>query len=110
MTLTLIFSIVTFVALICSNVSLPNKKAEAPEIQYTYLSKEPEINVEYEVTDNIFPLMYNRLDSIMEFSASTTGGEKEIEISAEIPGFTQKYEKKFKKWLRFLRCIIRGLF
>jgi len=87
---------VIVVALICSNISLPNKKAEAPEIQYTYLSKEPEINVEYEVTDNIFPLMYNRLDSIMEFSASTTGGEKEIEISAEIPGFTQKYEKKFK--------------
>lgn len=69
---------------------------ELPEIQYVSLEKEPEINVEYEVTDNIFPLMYNRLDSIMKFSASTTGGEKEIEISAEIPGFTQKYEKKFK--------------
>ena len=84
------------VTLVNINIGRHEDKIELPEIQYTSLEKEPEINVEYEVTDNIFPLMYNRLDSIMEFSASTTSGEKEIEISAEIPGFTQKYEKKFK--------------
>lgn len=90
--------LVAFVVIVlaCSNIMVSSSKNEIPEIQYKYLSKEPEINVEYEVTDNIFPLMYNRLDSIMEFSASTTGGEKEIEITAEIPGFTQTYEKKFK--------------
>lgn len=84
------------IVLISLSVVQHRGKSELPEIEYTSLEKVPEINVEYEVTDSIFPLMYNRLDSIMEFSASTTCGEKEIEISAEIPGFTQKYEKKFK--------------
>ena len=73
-----------------------NKSNSLPEISYSYLEDVSEIYIDYKMAEDIYPLMYNRLDSIMEFSACTSGGEKEIEISVEIPGFTQKYEKKFK--------------
>ena len=78
-------------------VMVSNSKSNSlPEISYSYLEEVPEIYIDYKMAEDIYPLMYNRLDSIMEFSACTSGGEKEIEISVEIPGFTQKYEKKFK--------------
>ncbi len=77
-------------------IASKNKSINLPEISYSYLEDVSEIYIDYKMAEDIYPLMYNRLDSIMEFSACTNGGEKEIEISVEIPGFTQKYEKKFK--------------
>lgn len=68
---------------------------ELPELHYSYIDDTSEVFIDYEMTKEIYPLMYNRLDSIMEFTACTSGGEKVIEISVEIPGFTQKYDKKF---------------
>ena len=67
-----------------------------PELHYSYLDDTPEVFIDYDVTKEIYPLIYNRLDSIMEFAACTTSGEKVIDISVEIPGFTQKFNKKFK--------------
>ena len=69
---------------------------DLPEVHYSYLDDTTEVFIDYEMTKEIYPLIYNRLDSIMEFAACTSGGEKVIDISVEIPGFTQKYNKKFK--------------
>ena len=81
---------------ICIKSFSSNANKDLPELHYSYLDETPEVFIDYEMTKEIYPLMYNRLDSIMEFAACTTGGEKVIDISVEIPGFTQKYDKKFK--------------
>ena len=52
------------------------------------------VNVSYEMTDNIMPNLYPSMDSALNLCISTNSGTREVIVSAEIEGFTQKYEKK----------------
>lgn len=68
---------------------------ELPEVSYSYMSREPEIDIEYEAVDAIYPSLYNTTDYILLVRATSEGGERDVMIRAEVPGFTQTYEQKF---------------
>lgn len=53
-----------------------------------------DINVSYEMTDDIMPNLYPGMDSALNLSVSTDLGTREVLISAEIEGFTQTYQQK----------------
>ena len=53
-----------------------------------------DINISYEMTDDIMPNLYPNMDSALNMSISTDTGTRDVLISAEIEGFTQVYEQK----------------
>ncbi len=53
-----------------------------------------DIHFDYDLTDDIYPNLYNAMDSAVNIAAWTDGGEREIFIHCEIVGFTQAYEQK----------------
>ena len=68
---------------------------ELPRVSYSYMSREPEIEIEYEAVDAIYPSLYNTTDYILLVRATSEGGDRDVMIRAEVPGFTQVYEQKF---------------
>lgn len=68
---------------------------ELPAVSYSYMSREPEIEIGYEAVDSIYPSLYNTTDYILLVRATSEGGERDVMIRAEVPGFTQVYEQKF---------------
>ena len=68
---------------------------ELPAVSYSYMSREPEIEIDYEAVDSIYPSLYNTTDYILLVRATSEGGERDVMIRAEVPGFTQVYEQKF---------------
>ena len=68
---------------------------ELPRVSYSYMSREPEIEIEYEAVDAIYPSLYNTTDYILLVQATSEGGDRDVMIRAEVPGFTQVYEQKF---------------
>ena len=68
---------------------------DLPRVSYSYMSREPEIDIDYEAVDAIYPSLYNTTDYILLVQATSEGGERDVMIRAEVPGFTQTYEQKF---------------
>lgn len=66
-----------------------------PEIKYSYLSAEKTVDVDFEYADKIYPSLYPSMDSVIIFKATSEGGDSNVLVSVEIPGFTQAYEQKF---------------
>ena len=65
------------------------------KITFSYLSEPLSPEISYVVTDTVFPSLYRSLDSLVTFHATCEGGEMDVLIEAEVPGFTQKYQQKF---------------
>ena len=61
---------------------------------YAYMNRSPSAQVEYKVTEDIFPSLYRSLDALVTVTATCEGGVKDVLIEAEVPGFTQKYIQK----------------
>ena len=68
---------------------------ELPAVSYSYMSREPDIEIDYEAVDAIYPSLYNTTDYILRVRATSEGGDRDVMIRAEVPGFTQVYEQKF---------------
>ncbi len=64
------------------------------EVTYSYLGRAPKPKVEYTVTETVFPSLYRTLDSLVTFTGTSEGGDTDVVIEMEIPGFTQKYTQK----------------
>lgn len=69
-------------------------KATLP--QDSYMKKEAEVNVDYDVTKTICPNLYSSMDSVVNVNLSTNGGTKDVVVSVQIDGFAQSYEEKVK--------------
>ncbi len=63
--------------------------------EYSYISEESKPEITYEYEEEIYPALYNHIDSVVTIMASNEGGEKEVIVSVEIEGFTQAYEKTY---------------
>ncbi len=85
---------VVFVALCSVFYFIGNQPAPAVEVSYSYLDRAPQPKVEYTVTETVFPSLYRTLDSLVTFTGTCEGGESDVVIELEIPGFTQKYTQK----------------
>ena len=68
---------------------------ELPAVSYSCMSREPDIEIDYEAVDAIYPSLYNTTDYILRVRATSEGGDRDVMIRAEVPGFTQVYEQKF---------------
>ena len=66
-----------------------------PAVSYSCMSREPDIEIDYEAVDAIYPSLYNTTDYILRVRATSEGGDRDVMIRAEVPGFTQVYEQKF---------------
>ncbi len=64
-----------------------------PSVGYSYLAAAPEVQIDYEAAEVIYPTLYSTMDSIVNFSATCENGEKEVFVKVEVPGFTQAYEQ-----------------
>lgn len=65
-----------------------------PDITYSYLTQEKQVDVDYVATQKIYPNLYSTMDSIINFTATCEGGESNVLVKAEVVGFTQPYEQK----------------
>ncbi len=67
---------------------------DLPEVTYSYLTDEKNIEVDFAVADTVYPNLYSTMDSIVNLTATSEGGETQAMVRVEIPGFTQPYEQK----------------
>ena len=65
-----------------------------PEITYSYLSEKPTAKIEYTAEEKIFPSLYRTLDSLVTLTCYSYGGECDVMVSVEVPGFTQVYKQQ----------------
>ncbi len=86
---------VVLVAAIAIVLILYLGKGAPTEVTYSYLSRQPTPQIDYVVTDTVFPSLYRTMDALITFTATCEGGEKDVLIEVEVPGFTQKYQQKF---------------
>ena len=76
----------------CRTLEKPN--GGVSEITYSYLTMKPEISIDYEMVDTIYPSLYSSLDAVINLTATSENGDTEVIVQAEIPGFTQEYQQK----------------
>lgn len=65
-----------------------------PEVNYSYTAKEVTAEIDYTITDTIYPSLYGSMDSIVNLTATCEWGSQEVLVKAEVVGFTQPYEQK----------------
>jgi len=68
--------------------------AALPETAYSYLTDAKEVVVDFNYAKTVYPSLYPSMDSVVNFHATSEGGNTQVLIRAEIPGFTQVYEQK----------------
>lgn len=65
-----------------------------PAVEYSYLSIEKAVDIDFKYPEAIYPSLYSSMDSVLNFHATSEGGNTEVLVKVEIPGFTQAYEQK----------------
>ena len=75
-------------------VIIPGLEPALPAIAYTYQTQEKDIVVDYVSTDIIYPNLYSTMDSVINLTATSEGGDSNVMVKAEVVGFTQPYEQK----------------
>lgn len=75
----------------CTNLIMAKK--ELPEITFSYIENDPQVNVEFTCADTIYPGLYSSMNSVINLTATTDQGETELLVTAQIPGFTQEYRQ-----------------
>jgi hypothetical protein len=74
--------------------TLSKSSKTLPEVQFSYLTELPEVGVDYEYAQTIYPSLYSSMDSIVNLTATTDHGTVNVMMTVEIPGLTQKYQQK----------------
>ncbi len=65
-----------------------------PEVRFSYLTDLPEVKVDYDYAQTIYPNLYSSMDSIVNLTATTDHGTVNVMMTVEIPGLTQPYQQK----------------
>ncbi len=73
-----------------ASVSLEN----LPEVSYSYLARQKSVEVSFSAADHIYPNLYSTMDSVVNLTATSEGGDTDALIRVEIVGFTQPFEQK----------------
>lgn len=68
--------------------------ADLPAISYSYVNQEKSVDVDFSASETIYPSLYSTMDSVVNLTATSEGGDTEALVRVEIPGFTQAYEQK----------------
>lgn len=68
--------------------------ANGGEADYAYRTREPELTLDYQMADAVYPNLYHTMDSAVNLIAHTDWGSRDILVTAEIVGFTQEYRQK----------------
>ncbi len=68
--------------------------ADLPGVAYSYLTRQKTVEVDFVVSETIYPSLYSTMDSVVNLNATSEGGETEALVKVEIPGFTQPFEQK----------------
>ncbi len=71
------------------------KKSELEEFAFSYQKSSYSVDISFDAAEKIYPSMYGSMDSILNFTAASDGGDLDILVETEIPGFTQKYSQTF---------------
>lgn len=71
------------------------KDGDYDNVDFTYLDKIEKTKVTSSISciDTIYPAMYNRLQAVAIVNLSYVNGEKDVLVTVEVDGFSQKYEK-----------------
>lgn len=79
-----------------SNLGLLLGSKEGPPSfkKYSYLTADKKLSVDFRYPDQIYPSLYPSLEAILIMSVTADGGDADVLLRAEIPGFTQVFEKK----------------
>lgn len=67
---------------------------DLPEVTYSYLTQEKTVDVNFTSSEQIYPNLYSTMDSVVNLTATSEGGDAEAIVKVEIPGFTQPFEQK----------------
>lgn len=64
-------------------------------VEFSYLDEIEKTKVTSSISciDTIYPAMYNRLQAVAIVNLSYVNGEKDVLVTVEVDGFSQKYEK-----------------
>lgn len=67
-------------------------------VDFSYLEELENTKVTTSISciDTIYPAMYNRLQAVAIVNLSYVNGEKDVLVTVEVDGFSQKYEKTIK--------------
>ena len=68
--------------------------ADLPGISYSYAARENSVEVDFVTCETLYPNLYSTMDSVVNLTATSEGGDTEVLVRVEIPGFTQPYEQK----------------
>ena len=69
------------------------KENSNEELKFSYLETVKKANVSINCISTIYPAVYNRLQAVSILNISCPQGEKDVLITVEVEGFSQKYEK-----------------
>ncbi len=71
------------------------EQGEYDDVDFTHLDEIEKTKVTSSISciDTIYPAMYNRLQAVAIVNLSYINGEKDVLVTVEVDGFSQKYEK-----------------
>lgn len=71
------------------------KDGDYDNVDFSYYDKLEKTKVTSSISciDTIYPAMYNRLQAVAIVNLSYVNGEKDVLVTVEVDGFSQKYEK-----------------
>lgn len=58
------------------------------------LDVKPEVTIDYDAIDTIYPALYNREDYLVHMSAYSDNADTDVIVSVGVEGFSQEYSKK----------------
>ncbi len=63
--------------------------------EYTYQTDESEPEITYSYVEEIYPAVYNHMNSVVTLKAACEYGECDVLVTVEIDGFTKEFEQKY---------------
>lgn len=70
------------------------KGTSLPAVSYSYINEDVDPEIQYTITDTVFPSLYRTLDSLVSLTATCECGTRDVLVKVEVPGFSQSYEQK----------------
>ena len=74
--------------------ALQNACQNGGEADFSYREQQPELTLDYQLADAVYPNLYHTMDSAVNLIAHTDWGRRDILMTAEIVGFSQEYRQK----------------
>ncbi len=75
--------------------------------EYPWRDRQAKLTLDYQMADSVYPNLYHTMDSVVNLIAHTDWGQREIVVTAEIPGFSQEYRQKLTVGTDLTRLAIK---